>query len=363
MSRPLNLAPDGNGWRRFCKLPRRFFLAILVLAGLAEARSKTDVVVMKNGDRYTCEIVSLSQGQLKVKTINTTGSVLLDWTKVDRIDSTQYFAVELSNGRDLAGIIGKVPAASGVRNDFRIAAAGLVTEVTAADVVIIARSGRKIRGRLSGGISAGLSYAKGNNETSYNLNGNLDGRSRSHEVLLSLSSTFTGQPGGLGTDRNDLNLQYWKSLSRNWLVGSYNDFLSSQEQDLDLRATIGAVVGRHLKRTNRTSITISSGATYTSERYRHEQGPSRRSNAESLLGLRFSIFRFDSTQLTADTKVFPSLTDTGRVRIDSNINGKIDFTHNLYWTVNIYSNYDSRPPTTTPRSDYGVTFGLGWSFP
>jgi putative salt-induced outer membrane protein YdiY len=330
---------------------------------LAEARPKTDVVVMKNGDRYTCEIVSLSQGQLKVKTINTTGSVLLDWMKVDRINSAQYFAVELSNGRDLAGVIEKIPAASGAQNDFRVSAEGLVAEVTAADVVTIARSGRKIRGRLSGGISAGFSYAKGNNETSYNVNGNLNAKTSSHDFLLSLSSTFTGQPGGQGTDRNDLNLQYWKSLSRNWLVGSYNDFLSSQEQELDLRATFGAVVGRRLKRTNRTSITISTGAAYTNERYRQEQGPSRRGNAESLLGLRFSIFRFDSTQLTADTKVFPSLTDTGRVRIDSNINGRIDFTHSVYWTVNIYTNYDSRPPTNTPRSDYGVSFGLGWNFP
>jgi putative salt-induced outer membrane protein YdiY len=318
---------------------------------------------MKNGDRYTCEIVSLSQGQLKVKTINTTGSILLDWLKVDRVTSTQYFAVELSNGRDLAGVIEMVPAASGVRSYFRIAAAGLVAEVTAVDVVTIARSDRRLWGRLSGGISAGFSYAKGNNETSYNVNGNLNARTRDHEFALSLSSTFTGQPGGQGTDRNDLTLQYWKSLSRNWLVGSYNDFLRSQEQELDLRATFGLVVGRRLKRTNRTSVTVSSGAAYTNERYRREQGPSRRRAAESLFGLRFSIFRFDSTNLTADTKVFPSLTDTGRVRIDSNISGKIDFTHSVNWTVNIYSNFDSRPPTNAPRSDYGVSFGLGWSFP
>jgi len=363
MSRSLKSPPGSNCSYVFFTLPRLSFVAIFVLAGLADARQKTDVVVMKNGDRYTCEIVSLSQGQLKVKTVNTTGSVLLDWMKVDRINSTQYFAVELSNGRDLAGVIEKISAASGARNDFRIAAAGEVAEVTAANVVTIARSGRKLRGRLSGGISAGFNYTKGNNETSYNVNGNLNAKTRTHDFLLSLSSTFTGQPSALGTHRNDLNLQYWKSLSRNWLVGSYNDFLRSQEQELDFRGTFGAVVGRRLKRTNRTAITISSGAAYTSERYKQEQGTIRRGNAESLFGLRFSIFRFDSTQLTADTKVFPSLTDTGRVRIDSNINGKIDFTHSVSWTVNIFSNYDSRPPTNTPRSDYGVSFGLGWSFP
>src|ERR1044071_3451 len=72
---------------RFPGAPLLGLVLILVFAGRARARPKTDVIVMKNGDRYTCEIVSLSQGQLKVKTVNTTGAVLLDWTKVNRIDS------------------------------------------------------------------------------------------------------------------------------------------------------------------------------------------------------------------------------------------------------------------------------------
>ncbi len=344
--------------------PLQFCLLLVLLAGApAAARTKTDAVVMKNGDRYTCEIVSLSKGQLKVKTVNTTGAVLLDWAKVDRIESVQFFVVELSNGRSLAGVIKKVPSTPGATTDFRVAVDNVVAEVGARDVVSIARSGKKLAGRLSGSFSAGFSYAKGNNETSYNVNGTLDARERTHEFVLNLSSTFTGQPGGQGTDRSDLNLQYWKILSRNWLIGNYDDFLRSQEQELTLRAALGAVLGRRLKRTNRTALMVSTGAVYTHEKYKSEEQNPRRGNAEGLLGLTLSIFRFDSTQLTADTKVFPGITDTGRVRIDSNINGKIDLTHSVYWNVNIYSNYDSRPPVNTPRTDYGISFGLGWTFP
>jgi putative salt-induced outer membrane protein YdiY len=338
-------------------------LLLVFAAGVSAGRPKTDIVVMKNGDRYTCEIISLAKGQLKVKTVNTTGTVPLDWAKVDRIDSEYYFAVELTDGRTLAGIIKKLHPEPGASADFRVAVDGVEAEVSATEVVSIARSGERLSGRLSGGISAGFSYAKGNNETSYNVNGNLDVKARTHEAILGLSTTFTGQPGGQGTDRSDLNLQYWKTLSRNWLIGSYNDLLRSQEQELNLRAAFGAVVGRRLKRTNRTLITASTGAVYANERYKSEPQKTRRGNAEGLLGLTLSIFRFDSTQLTADTKVFPSITDTGRVRMDSNINGKIDLTHSVNWTVTIYSNYDSRPPTNTPRTDYGVSFGLGWTFP
>jgi hypothetical protein len=260
-------------------------------------------------------------------------------------------------------VITKVPAPRGARNDFRVSADGVVAEVAAEEVVIIARSGQRFTGRLTGGISAGFSYAKGNNQLQYNLNGNLSARSRRHEFLAALSSTFSGEAGGTGTDRNNVNIQYWLSLSRNWLLGSYNDFLSSQEQELDLRASFGAALARRLVRTNRTIFTVFSGAVYSSERYRPDAEQSgRRSNGEALFGARFSIFRFDSTHVTAESKVFPSVTDTGRYRVDSDINGKIDLTHSIYWHVHIYSNYNSRPPANVSHSDFGVSSGLEWTF-
>jgi hypothetical protein len=42
-------------------------LCLLIVPSSALARTKTDVVVMKNGDRITCEIKSLEHGQLVIK--------------------------------------------------------------------------------------------------------------------------------------------------------------------------------------------------------------------------------------------------------------------------------------------------------
>jgi hypothetical protein len=341
-----------------------YAVVVLFVARTAQARPKTDIVTMTNGDRYTCEIVSLAQGQLKIKTANTTGTVVVDWAKVDRIETTQYFAVELSDGRTLAGVISKAPAKDGVPHDFRVEGPDAALEAAATEVVTIKRSGMKLKGRLSGGISAGFSYAKGNNQTTYNLNGDVSARGRSNEFHMAYSSNYSGQPGDEGTSRYDLVLQYWKNLSRNWMVGSYTDFLRSEEQQLDLRATLGAIVGRRLVRTNRTLLTVVSGIVFTTERYSPDSGlPARHNNVEGLGGVSFSIFRFDSTNVTADSKLFPSITDPGRFRIDTSINGKIDLTHSIYWNVSLYSNYDSRPPIPdVPKSDFGVSFGLGWTF-
>jgi hypothetical protein len=332
----------------------------LALANPLSGRPKTDVITMKNGDRYTCEIVGLSDGQLAVKTVNTTGSVLLDWTKVDRIESTQFFAVELSDGSYLAGVIEKVPEADTI-NDFRITVAGQRMDVSAAAVVFISRSGAKLKGRLRGSVSAGVNYTKGNSATQYDFNGTVTLRTRTQEFTPAVATTFSGD-NATSTLRNDVSFQYWRALSSNWMIGSYNDFLRSDEQQLDLRAIFGAVGARRLKRTNRTNLTVVGGVVFTNEHYSGSSEADRQKNAEGLVAVRFSMFRFDSTNLYADTYLYPSITNPGRLRIDSNVTGKIDMTHSVYLTVSFYSNFDSHPPVQVPRTDAGVNFGFGWSF-
>ncbi len=322
-------------------------------------RPKTDIVLMKNGDRYTCEIVGLDQGQLKVKTVNTTGSVLLDWTKVDRIQSTQFFVVELSDGSYLAGSIEKVPVGE-APNDFRVAAGGRTASVSSVAVVSIARSGRRLKGRLSGAVSAGFNYTKGNSTTQYNVSANATARSRTQEFTPAVSSTFSVQSGPASTRRPDVSIQYWKALSRKWLLGSYDDFLRSDEQQLDLRATFGAVGARRLVRTNRTYLVLAGGVVFTTERYR--ASTERQKNTEGLAAVRFSIFRFDSTNIAAESFVYPSITTPGRLRVDTNVSGKIDLTHSVNVTLSLYSNFDSRPPVHVLRMDAGVNIGFGLTF-
>jgi uncharacterized protein DUF481 len=152
-------------------------------------------------------------------------------------------------------------------------------------------------------------------------------------------------------------------VSENWLIGSYNDFLRSDEQQLDLRAAFGGFAGRHLVRTNRTTLMAVAGAVFTSEQYSDSLGgASRQKNAEGMVAARFSMFRFDSTNLTAQMRVFPSMSIPGRVRIDTDITGKLDLTHSVNLTISFYSNFDSQPPVHVPKSDQGVNLGFGWSF-
>src|ERR1700678_3701562 len=67
------------------------------------ARDKTDVIVMKNGDRFTCEIRQLSAGVLSIKLSYAEGTIAVQWSEVARIESTQLFLVQTEAGAVYTG--------------------------------------------------------------------------------------------------------------------------------------------------------------------------------------------------------------------------------------------------------------------
>jgi hypothetical protein len=80
--------------------------AVMVAAFLAYpafAREKADVLVMKNGDRFTCEVKRLEGGVLEVELDYIDGTVSIDWLKVARLESRALFLVQLQDGSIYSG--------------------------------------------------------------------------------------------------------------------------------------------------------------------------------------------------------------------------------------------------------------------
>src|SRR5689334_24686023 len=69
------------------------------------AREKTDVLVMKNGDRMTCEVKGLDAGVLYVSFDYIDGTASVDWSKVARLESNQLFVVKTETGKVYTGTL------------------------------------------------------------------------------------------------------------------------------------------------------------------------------------------------------------------------------------------------------------------
>jgi putative salt-induced outer membrane protein YdiY len=345
-------------------LRRTALIALLLLSACPLfGKRKDDVVVMNNGDKFTGEIKGLQYGELIFKSDYMKDSVHLDWKQVKTLQSQDTFIVALSDGERLTGFIGREGTPDNADNAFKIMATGAAVEVRPSEVIRIGQREGNFWDQLTGSINYGFDFASGNNSTTSSLGADVGFNTRKNSVQLATSSQFASQTNAQNTNRFTFDSQYGRTLTNKWIAGGIYSLLKSNQQDLELRSTYGGVFGRKVIQTDKSSVTIIAGAAYSHENYVPQSGTEPvRNNAESLLGITFSTFRFKTLNFKSQTFFFPSLSDPGRLRLSSQSNLRIELVRNFSWNFQFYENYDSQPPVAAAKNDLGIGTSLGWTF-
>jgi hypothetical protein len=174
---------------------------VLLLASPAFGKRKDDVVIMKNGDKFTGETKALQYGVLIFKSDYMKDSVHLDWRQVETLQSKDTFIVGLSNGERVTGFIEKETTVGGDGNDFKIIAEGAAVETSPADVIAIGQREVSFWNQLTGSISYGFSFASGNKSTNSSLSSDVAFRTSKNSVQLAATSDFDSQSNAKDTNR------------------------------------------------------------------------------------------------------------------------------------------------------------------
>ena len=343
---------------------RHALIALMLLCACPLfGKRKDDVVIMTNGDKFTGEIKSLQYGELIFKSDYMKDSVHLDWKRVKTLQSKDTFIVSLTNGTRVTGLIGKELTSTDDDKDFKIVADGAAVEVATSEVIAIGQREASVLNQLTGSITYGFGFASGNKETNSSLGADVAFRTTKNSMELATTSQFGSQTNAKNTNRFTFDSQYGRLLTEKWLVAGLFSLLRSNQQDLTLRSTYGGAFGWKLVQTDRTSLTVLGGGAFNHESYLPQPGSqSVYNNAESLFGVTFSTFRFNTVNLRSQTLLFPSLSDPGRLRVSSQSGLRIELMRNFNWNFDLYENYDSRPPVTAPKNDLGITTSIGWTF-
>ena len=338
-------------------------LLVLALASPTFAKRKDDVVVMKNGDRFTGEIKGLQQGELIFKSSYMKDSVRLDWRDVDRVESKDNFIVELRNGKRLTGIIERTATSEASAKNFEIVSGKNKLRVGASDVTMIQQREKSFWDQLTGSVNYGFSFTSASSAVSSSLGSDVTYRTSKNIVQLASTSQFDSQSGSNNANRFTFDSYYGRSLTNKWIAAGLFSLLKSNQQDLNLRSTVGAALVRRLLQTDTTSLQAVAGLIDNREQYEPQTGTKPdHNNAEALVGVRFVMFRFKTLNLNSQTYLFPGLSDSGRIRLSSQSNLRIELVRNFFWNFQLYENYDSRPPVVAPKNDLGTTMSLGWTF-
>jgi len=346
-----------------CKLGL-LFAALLTVVPLA-AREKSDVIVMKNGDKITCEVKGLRSDTLYVKVDYILNTISVDWNKVDHIDSKQLFLVRTRDGRVYKGTL-STPSAPQAR-PLQIEVVEVPDKplvLARQQVVNVDQTSTNLWQRFNGEVDLGFNFTKGNETSQYSLATDVNYVEEHWSVGTNYTSNLSASAGANVSTRNELNFSGQKDLRwNNWYYTGVADFLQSSVLGVQLQSMFGGGVGRNIVNTGASFFTVYGGFAWQQINYQQAIQPAQTQQVTSaLVGTQVKLFRFDRTTLTLNANVLPALNDPGRVIFNFNAAYYLKLWGKLKWNCSFYSNLDNRPPPGFATSDYGATTGLSVSF-
>src|SRR3954447_257829 len=339
------------------------FGAAVSMLSPAFAREKTDVIVMKNGDRITGEVKRIENGVLKVDLDYVDGTLAISWLKVARLESKALFLVQLDDGAMFSGKVitsqGPTPLSIEIQPEGQ-----QPFNIEESRVVRMTQTSESLLHRFSANVTLGATYSKGNNATQYNVGSAVDYTETHWGGNLNYSSNLASNTGAPTTTRNQVDLAAYRLLRwQNYFYEGTAGFLQSSVQGIDRQTTLGMGIGRYLKNTNLIRFTILGGLGWQRINYVPEVSTQRmQDTAVGLISSNLEVFNFKKTRLKVYGTLAPALSQRGRLfsRLNAtyylSVFGKVD------WNFSFYGSWDTQPPAHLPSSDYGTSTGLSYTF-
>jgi hypothetical protein len=105
---------------------------------------------------------------------------------------------------------------------------------------------------------------------------------------------------------------------------------------------------------------VKAGVSRNIEKYSSATGD--RNTWEGVLGAELNLYNSGDLKLLTTAASYPSLTESGRWRVDINVDTKYDLPLDFYIKLAASFNYDNRPAEGASQTDYVFQTGFGWEW-
>jgi hypothetical protein len=338
----------------------RVCFAVFVFAAAAPHQAwaaRTDIVVLRNGDRITVEVVQLRQGKLQVKT-DDMGTVSIEWDTIAAVTTAGEYDVTTRDGTHRLGRLR--PAAA--RSLEIVGSGGRATAMSMDEIVSIARVKTGFFDRIDGSLDLGGSYTQSSGVAQVAFDVDAKYRLPRSVYSAAFATNFTRQPDVPDTSRTALDFTYTRFRANRWFTSLLMLLERNEDLGFRFRGTGAYSLGRYLAQTQHAEFFVTGGLAAGRE------APVDRPtvwNVDGLAGANLSVFTYDfpTTRLDFALLVFPSLDDPGRVRVNADGKFKRELFRDFYFSVTLYDAFDNRPKAeTSQRNDFGGSLSFGWTF-
>jgi len=327
------------------------------IAQLDDSSLYTDRIHLKNGDVITGNLKELDRGKLRVKT-HTMDTIYINWVDIESIDSDKYLRVGKVDGTFNYGVI----QLSDLSDGLVIEDHGQEVEVPILAVSTIQpiRVQQSFWRRLDVDLKAGIDFKTASDILLINLSSNVKFREEKYEIDLDANWNETSRTENNNSSRADLVGTYTRFLRNRWFWKASTGFETNEELGLDLRALVAGTAGRYLIQNPTLRFELNAGLAGNWE----DRQDGTTTSAEGLIRSSLEVFKhtLPITRLSASVNIFPGITESGRLRINTNVSLRNEIVRSVFWDLTFFSTFDNRPPQGASEEDYGIVTSIGASF-
>lgn len=321
-----------------------------------------DVITLSNGDTINGDIKNLDKGILEVETEYSDDNFTMNWESVINLKSSNNFLIILATGKRYYGSITVTDKQATITQE------GTSEAVDLLEVVFIKSVNDRFWDKMSISIDGGYSLAKANENRQFTLTGNASYLSEriNPDIYTNVVNGSTDDgTSKINTARSNYGGNFRMFFHKSWFGTAGADYLSSDEQSLNLRSTYTLGIGSFIISNYKMYLSAAVGGAWNREDYDSDDVTGTDSNtnsSESFVHLDYNAFGLDNVSITSQLKVFPSLSEERRVRLNYDLSVKFDLFKDFYLGTTYTLTYDSEPISSElASSDYVISTTLGWS--
>ena len=337
-------------------LVKMLSLVALLCSSATSMYAQNDTLVLINGDMMVGELKEMSNAVAKMETDYSDSDFKIEWDKVKQIYSKTHYLVSLENGMRLNGMVHTSPNDSSV---VLIYDEDGIISTTIEDILYLQSVKKNIWGRFDVLLEAGFNITKANNLRQFNSRTAFGYTANTWSANADYNAVLSNQDSVEATTRTDASISANWFLQKNWFILGAASFLQNDEQKIQLRATPKLGMGNYLIRNIHWHLQASGGLAMNIEQFQNDEPD--RSSLEGFASAAVNVFNVSDFSMNVRTTVYPSITETGRIRSDVNFDLKYDlFGSDFYIKFGVTLNYDNQPAADASTTDYVFQTTFGW---
>lgn len=213
--------------------------------------------------------------------------------------------------------------------------------------------------RLSGFVGLGFNYTRSSGFGRLNYDNEIRYTARKIELTVAASGIYSIYDTAFSRDKEDVYIKNNYFFTNSWFVTGFVAYQRNIALAIEQRFQEGLGIGNKFITTKTIYTWARGGLVFNQER--STENVNSGTLTELFGEMELNLYRFEVPKIktTVANTAYYSLSQKDRIRDDFSLNMSWELVKNFFLTMELYANYDSKPPANGSREfDYGTVVGL-----